>query len=70
MTQTPLTASDLHAVADVVEATETGTAAALLASPLVGRVEIYRPDSRSDEGPIGHLVQADDWYGFVPAVAR
>lgn len=66
----PLTGSDLREIADVADLA--GTAAAegrLLASPLVGRVEVYRPGGDATE-VIGHIAPCDDWYGFVPLAAQ
>jgi hypothetical protein len=64
----PLTASDLHAIADAVEEVEKHVDGdgLLFGSKLLGRVELHRPDSDNDD-LIGYVTPCDGWYGFVIA---
>tara|TARA_R110002051_G_scaffold314950_3_gene392651 strand:+ start:16632 stop:16850 length:219 start_codon:yes stop_codon:yes gene_type:complete len=66
----PLTGSDLREIADACDLADAAAGEGrLLASPLIGRVEVYRPGTDGSE-VIGHLVPFDDWYGFVPAAGK
>jgi len=60
----PLASGDLEAIAAVLSKIDADTTG-FFASPLVGRIEIYRPDTDTAE-LIGHLAPYDDWYGFIP----
>ena len=62
----PLASGDLAAIAEVLSLID-NEPTGIFTSPLIGRIEILRPDSDKDE-VIGHLVQYDDWYGFLPIV--
>lgn len=64
----PLTASDLHEIANALEPLELNPA--IVANPLIGRIEVLRPDGDEVIGyfqsaqPAGFTAD-DDWYGFV-----
>ena len=60
MSDLPLTPSDLRAIAEALDPLEYSEV--LTANPLIGRIEVFRPDG--DE-QIGWFAQSDDWYGFV-----
>lgn len=72
MTDLPLTPSDLRRVADALEPLELNPA--IVRNPIVGRIEVYRPDG---DDLIGYFQSAemgpdpeDDWYGFVPTTQQ
>lgn len=60
----PLTGSDLREIADMLDKVDMADSDSPFGSALVGRVEIYRPDSDTAE-VIGHFIPFDDWYGFT-----
>jgi hypothetical protein len=68
MDDLPLTPGDLRAVADALEPIEFDPT--LVANPILGRIEVFRPDG---DDQIGWFQRsgcmnspADDWLGFVP----
>jgi hypothetical protein len=64
----PLTASDLQVIAAALEPIEDNVH--IVTSPVIGRIEVYRPDG---DDVIGYFQSAgmgeDDWYGFIPATS-
>lgn len=58
----PITADELRAIADALDAVEAASAA--LNSPLIGRIEVLRPDSSKDDR-IGWMIPYEGWWGYI-----
>jgi hypothetical protein len=65
MSDYPLTAGDLRALADALDPIEFHEI--LARNPIVGRIEVYRPDGDDVVGYFERNALDDDaWLGFVP----
>jgi len=65
--RTPLSASDVHKIAEALEVIETNEA--IVENPVFGRIEVVRPDGGDDV--VGYFVREGDpgghgeaWYGL------
>ncbi len=63
----PLSASDLHAIADALAPIETNPTFA--ENPVIGRIEVVRPDADDPSDVVGWFVRdpldGAPWFGFT-----